>query len=42
MNEKAIADKMLYPLTDNEEAIDLVTAKSVTENYKWQAEVGVG
>ena len=27
MSEKGIAEKMPYPLTDNEDAIDLVTAK---------------
>ncbi len=28
------ADKMLYPLTDNEDAMDLASAKILAENYK--------
>jgi len=34
MNEKNIAEKMPYPLTDNEEAINFAAAKILTENYK--------
>jgi hypothetical protein len=38
-------DKMLYPLTDNEEAMQIAQAKILTENFrnnKLQADVGVG
>jgi hypothetical protein len=35
MNEKGISEKMPYPLTDNEEAIERVTARVLADNYQF-------
>eukprot|EP00347_Sterkiella_histriomuscorum_P005013 403358235 len=42
MNEKSLFDKMPYPLTDNEEAIDVINARIFAQNYKLSSEIGVG
>lgn len=42
MNEKNIAEKMPYPLTDTEEAVNLATAKILSDRYRMQADAAVG
>jgi hypothetical protein len=44
MSEKAMIEKMPYPLTDNEEAIDIVNTRILENNYRVSnsQEVAVG